>query len=250
MAGKFHWLLGLALPCSASALPHQLSRRVSKLAMPHLFQMGSSLGPRLGLWSSPLLPHSSPGSAHLAHGPKYQLYVDNSPPFISSPDLSCRRQLEHPSPLNHLHLDVRETLRLSEPKMELLVFSQTHLPQPFPSSILPSVQVNALKSSLTLLPTHKASKNTFHSASKTCPKFIHSHHHQKLPRWLEQPSAFAWTATVASYQSSCAHPFPSNTGARGIPKNPVRPCHCSVQSPPLAPRFTQSQSSLMAQGLA
>lgn len=238
------------MPCSASALPHQLSRRVSKLAMPHLFQMGSSLGPRLGLWSSPLLPHSSPGSAHLAHGPKYQLYVDNSPPFISSPDLSCRRQLEHPSPLNHLHLDVRETLRLSEPKMELLVFSQTHLPQPFPSSILPSVQVNALKSSLTLLPTHKASKNTFHSASKTCPKFIHSHHHQKLPRWLEQPSAFAWTATVASYQSSCAHPFPSNTGARGIPKNPVRPCHCSVQSPPLAPRFTQSQSSLMAQGLA
>lgn len=119
--------------------------------MPHLFQTGSSLGPRLGLWSSPLLPHSSPGSAHPAHGPKYQLYVDDSQSSISSPDLSCRCQLEHPSPLSHLHLDVRETLRWSVPKMELLVFSQTHLPQPFPYPILPSVQVNALKSSLTLL---------------------------------------------------------------------------------------------------
>lgn len=124
-------------------------------------------------------------------------------------------RLQRPSPLSHLHVDVRETLQLGVPKMELLVLPQMRLPQPFllhpsicsgqllevicNSSVSPTMHPKIL---LTLPPKHAPNSTLSHS--------------QMLPRWLEQPSALAWTATVASYQSSCDHPFSSNTGTRRI----------------------------------
>lgn len=106
---------------------------------------GSIFGPHLsfhvhllGQLTQPTAPNTS-----------YKLTTPNLPSPAQT--FLADARLERPSPLNHLHLVVRETLQLRVPKMELLVFPQMRLPQPFPYSILPSAQVNTLKSSVTLL---------------------------------------------------------------------------------------------------
>lgn len=149
MAGKFHWLLGLALPCSASStLDESQSWQCLIFSKQGTAPVqGSVFGPRLSFHV--LLLGQLTQSTALNTG--YRLTALNLPSPAQT--FLADARLERPSPLNHLCLDVRVTLQLSMPKMGLLVFLQTRLPQPFPYSILPSAQVNALKSSVTL-PSH------------------------------------------------------------------------------------------------
>lgn len=73
------------------------------------------------------------------------------------------------------------------------------------------------------------------------------------PTWLE-PSVLTWTAGAAPYLSSLLLPFSPlsvpNTGVRKSFKNLSRTTPLLCSDPPVVPHFPQSQSSLMAQGLA
>ena len=94
----------------------------------------------------------SKGGAALVHGsvlisPSPSISLVSSPSPWPQPNTSCMlttpsllslaqtfledARLQCPSPLSHLHVDVRETLQLGVPKMELLVLPQMRLPQPF-----------------------------------------------------------------------------------------------------------------------
>lgn len=168
VAGKFHWLLGLALP----AVPHQLCRQVPELRTPRPFQMGSSLGPGLGLCPSSLLQlHPSPWGAPSAVALKSCCLATTSN-FLSPaqtfftdsrlPDLNTLSPRASPSgtPERCLQSSVR--------KMEFLICPETCRPRPCPYSLLPCAQVDVLKPSVTLLsPLHGV------TAFQTCPESSH-----------------------------------------------------------------------------
>lgn len=157
VAGKFHWLLGLALP----AVPHQLCRQVPELRTPRPFQMGSSLGPGLGLCSSSLLQlHPSPWVAPSAVALKSCCPVTTSNFLSPAQTFFTDSRLEHPLPSSISSGTSERCLQSSVRKMELLIFPERRRPRPYPYSLLPCAHVDVLKPSVTLLsPLHGLGKH-------------------------------------------------------------------------------------------
>ena len=105
VAGKFHWLLGLALP----SRPHQLSRQVPKLPMPHLFQMGQpgSRAQTLVLGSSIHVHLLAELIQPLALKTSSRVTTPNL--LFPSQNVLSDCRFEQPPPLKHLHWDGRLT---------------------------------------------------------------------------------------------------------------------------------------------